>query len=281
MAKLFQHIISIIFSVSVSFSCYSQTDSISQFTDYTKIFGFGKSENERLLKIDSFSIDWAKKVLDELNLSKLTNFEKALKIRDFVHKNIKCYKRQPGIHSIIVNKTGNCWDHARISAFLLRMAGVPAKFAFEINLKKNVYWWGNKAKKQNSGMWGFYHNDHVWVLFFDGKQWQPYDSELNILGMDDFVNQRLGKISPYYFKILPYGPPFIIWEDTGQGFTNMRTITKQIWSNKPDNTYKKVNKSDWYCFLSNFEEITYEKLKYNLFPKDMEKKIKEMCKVWF
>jgi hypothetical protein len=270
-----------IFTVLVSSLSYSQVDSISKFTDYKKILGFGKSDNERILKIDSFSIDWAKKVLDELNLSKLTNFEKALKIRDYIHKNIKCYKRQVDIHGIIVNKTGNCWDHARISAFLLRMAGVPAKFAFEINLKKNVYWWGKKAKKQNNGTWGFYHNDHVWVLFFDGKQWQPYDSELNILGIEDFVNRRFGKISPYYFKMLPYGPPFIIWEDTGQGFSNMRTITKQIWSYKTDNTYAKVNKSDWYSFLSNFEEITYDKLNHNLFPKDMEKKIKDMCKIWF
>lgn len=273
--------INTVFLVLTSYSCFSQTDSISQFTNYNKILGFGSPSSNRILIIDSFSVDWGKKVLYELNLNGLTDFDKALKIKNYIHKNIGCYGRQTNIHDIIKKQTGNCYDHARLSVFLLRLAGVPAKCVIEINLKKNVFWWGNKAKKLHIGTFGYYHNDHVWVLFYDGNSWQPYDSELDVIGMDDFVVHRWGKISPFYFKILPYGPPFIIWEDTGNGFISMKSITKQIWSHKPDSTYTKVSKTEWLSFLSEFEEMTYEKLYNNLFPKDMGKSIKKMCKIWY
>jgi hypothetical protein len=265
----------------ISFSCYSQTDSIAQFTDYNKILGFESSSGDRILVVDSFSVDWGQNVLNELNLNGQTNFEKALRIKNFIHMNIDCYGRQSNIHDIIKERKGNCYDHARLSVFLLRMSGVPAKFAFEINLKKNVFWWGNKAKKQNRGTWGYHHNDHVWVLFYDGSTWQPLDSELNIIGIKDFVIRRWEKISPYYFKLLPYGPPFIIWEDAGDGFLNMKTITKQIWMNKPDSTYTKVNKSEWFRFLNEFDGVTREKLDHSLFPSDKEIRIKRMSKLWF
>lgn len=265
----------------ISFSCYSQTDSIAQFTNYNKILGFGNSSGDRIMVVDSFSVDWGQNVLNGLNLSGQNNFEKALRVKNYIHKNIKCYGRQSNIHDIIKERKGNCYDHARLSVFLLRMSGVPAKFAFEINLKKNVFWWGEKAKKQNRGTFGYYHNDHVWVLFYDGRTWQPFDSELDIIGIDDFVIRRWGEISPYYFKLLPYGPPFIIWEDAGDGFLNMKTITKQIWMNKPDSTYTKVNKSEWFRFLNEFDGVTLEKLDHSLFPGDKEMRIKRMAKLWF
>jgi hypothetical protein len=265
----------------IGFSCYSQTDSIAQFTDYNKILGFESSSGDRIMIVDSFSVDWGQNVLNKLKLNGQTNFEKALRIKNFIYMNIDCYGRQSNIHDIIKERKGNCYDHARLSVFLLRMSGVPAKFAFEINLKKNVFWWGNKAKKQNRGIWGYHHNDHVWVLFYDGSTWQPLDSELNIIGIDNFVMRRWEKISPYYFKLLPYGPPFIIWEDTGDGFLNMKTITKQIWINKPDSTYTKVNKSDWFRFLNEFDGVTREKLDHSLFPRDKEIRIKRMAKLWF
>lgn len=281
MTRFIEKNLLILFMGLISFSCYSQTDSIAQFSDYNKILGFGNSSDNRILAIDSFSVEWGQNVLNELNLNGQTNFEKALRIKNYIYKNIDCYGRQSNIHDIIKEKKGNCYDHARLSVFLLRMSGVPAKFAFEINLKKNVPWWGNKAKKQNRGTFGYFHNDHVWVLFYDGRTWQPFDSELDIIGIDDFVIHRWGKISPYYFKLLPYGPPFIIWEDTGDGFLNMKTITKQIWMNKPDSTYTKVNKSEWFRFLNEFDGITLEKLDKSLFPQDKEIRIKKMTKLWF
>jgi len=265
----------------ISFTCYSQTDSIAQFTDYNKILGFESSSGDRILAVDSFSVYWGQNVLNELHVNGQTNFEKALRIKNFIHKNIDCYGRQSNIHAIIEERKGNCYDHARLSVFLLRMSGVPAKFAFEINLKKNVFWWGKKAKKQNRGTWGYHHNDHVWVLFYDGSTWQPLDSELDIIGINDFVIRRWEKISPYYFKLLPYGPPFIIWEDAGDGFLNMKTITKQIWMNKPDSTYTKVNKSEWFRFLNEFDGVTREKIDHCLFPSDKEIRIKRMSKLWF
>lgn len=276
MTRFIEKNLIILFLGLISFSCYSQNDSIAHFSDYNKILGFGKES-----AVDSFSVAWGQNVLNELNLNGQTNFEKALRIKDYIHKNINCYGRQSNIHDIIKERKGNCYDHARLSVFLLRMSGVPAKFAFEINLKKNVFWWGNKAKKQNNGTWGYHHNDHVWVLFYDGITWQPLDSELDIVGIDDFVIRRWEKISPYYFKVLPYGPPFIIWEDTGDGFLNMNTITKQIWMNKPDSTYTKVNKSEWFRFLNEFDGVTREKLDKSLFPRDKEIRIKRMAKLWF
>jgi len=270
--------ITILFLLLLGFPGYSRSDSIFKFTDYKKIIGFGSQTDDRILKIDSFSIDWGTKVINELKLNGLTAFEKATKIKNYVHKNIKCYGREYNIHDIIKKGKGNCYDHARISIFLLRMAGVPAKFAFEINLRNNVFWWANKAKKQHMGTFGDYHNDHVWVLFYNGDSWQPYDSELNILGINEFVKRRWNYISPFYFRILPFGPPFIIWEDTGDGFYNMKAIAKQVWLNKPDSTYAKVSKSEWFNFLSEFDGSTHEKLEHDFFSDQQLKSIKRMCK---
>lgn|GEM_PF-2537202 len=251
------------------------------FVDYKRIVKFRDSSYINLVDIDSFSIQWGNQILKNLNLNTLNTFDRASKIQKYIHENIRSTGKQPPIHDIIIKKNGNCWDHAIICVFLLRMAGIPARFAVEINLKHNVCWYGLKAKRQNCGLWGYDHNDHVWVLFYDGSSWQPLDSELDIMGLSDFIKHRWGKISPFPFKLLPYGPPFIIWEDTGGGFLHMRTITKQIWANKTDDTYILVCKRDWYEFLNEFENAKYENLEHNLFPKDKEKAIKRMSKKWF
>lgn len=158
------------------------------------------------------------------------------------------------------------------------MAGIPAKCTFEIDLRDNVFWWANKARKLHMGTFGDYHNDHVWVLFYDGSSWQPYDSELDILRIKDFVIKRWDFISPFHFGILPFGPPFIVWEDSGNGFIDMRPITKQLWLNKPDSTYTKTSKEEWFRFISEFDTMTLELLDENFIPAEKGGMIKIMCK---
>lgn len=278
-------VVRILFIVSILYfidnACYAQSDSLKMFCNFQRIRWIDIPKYIAYFQPDSFSIDWGNKTLVQLEVNGLSNYAKALKIQKYVHENFGCTGRQYSIPNMIKNKNGNCADHAVISIFLLRMAGVPSKFAFEINLKNNFYWWGNKAKKQHCGLYGFNHNDHVWVLFYDGTSWQPYDSELNIFGIDDFVKTRWGKRSPYFLGITPYGPPFIIWEDTGNGLLQMKTITKQIWNHKPDETYNRISKNEWYKFIDIFEGATYEALEHTLFSSDKERAIKAISHQWF
>lgn len=271
-----KHIILFVSIVCCKSICFSQEDSTQLFNDYLKIIGF----NHKIVAVDDTSIYFAKMLCDSLKIEG-DNYEKALKIKNYIHKEFSPYGRRISLIETIQKKSGNCWDHARLSVFLLRYAGVPAKFAYEINLKKNVFWWGFKAKKEKSGLWGYKHNDHIWVLFFDGKQWQPFDSELDIIGINEFVTKRWGRISPYFGKILPYGPPFIIWEDIGYGLANMKSITQEIWNHKNNNDYTKVSKEEWYLFFNQFESFTYEFLNTNFFPKKFEILINNMHKKWF
>lgn len=79
------------------------------------------------------------------------------------------------------------------------------------------------------------HNDHVWVLFYDGNVWQLYDSELDIIGLNDFIIKRLEKVSPFFLEILLFGPPFIIWAANGGGLLSSSPDLYGWWSPVPPN----------------------------------------------
>lgn len=228
---------------------------------------------------------WGQKLLRELNLEGLSNHEKAKTIQQFITENFKYKIRSPRtITDMIDIGGGNCVSHTMMGLFLLRKAGIPAKLCYEFHVKNYSaidQWRANSAK---AGHFGAGHNSHYWLMFFDGNEWQPYDSALDICGLDEFFSVRTKTQKwPYLLSFNPKrmtGAPFIIQEETGSGSTNMKNITKDIWGRAFVWNNKKVNKEEWLLFLKSFEGKNTKDFIYPL-EKSIRMSIKKMSKKWF
>ncbi len=242
----------------------------SIFLDYKNI----KIDNDYTYNIEQSSIDWGNKLLKELNISELNNYEKAVSINKYIYDNIEfCGFRANNIKEIIENKKGNCFCHARLGIFLLRLAGVPSKFVYEIHIRKCIIPRKIKGKNKKTGLYGCAHNDHIWVFFYDNGNWIPFDSSLGIIGINEFITKRWDN------KFL-MGPPFVIYEDTGNGLVKMKNITNKLWNNKPKDSFKIIDFNTWFEFLSSFSEMKIEDFDKPL-DKSLLLKISKMSKLWY
>jgi transglutaminase-like putative cysteine protease len=203
---LFIMILSLVFGSSLS-QQYKKNEIDIRFLDYSAIRA-GKNARTSTLKT---TIEWGKDVLDTLSIKNKSSSEKAAAIQEFVHKNFGFSSVFHGkIARFIEAGTGNCNSHARMGIFLLRLAGVPAKFAMERNLFLSTDEDHEKIKKDGKWNLGYYSSGHVWVLYWDGESWIPFDSAFGYSGYDGFLKYRWEGVDYEETR-----PPFVIWEDTG------------------------------------------------------------------
>jgi len=254
----------------------------SNFLDYKKII----YKPSIIIQPDTFSIQWGLDVLSMLELKNLSTIEKARKINQFLYKNFKFKgNRYFLIQDIIHKKKGNCRSHGNISIFVLRMAGIPAKYAHEMHITmKSLHsrYIGYNAKKANEGINGYAHNDHLWVWFLDGNNWLPFDSSLGIVGFDELFAKRFfnrDELNKKYIEKVT-GPPFVIWEDIGFGLDSMANVSKSFWMKMPERETP-VNKSEWVELSANFDKWNRKDLYNNGLPTELYRKIKEMSGKFF
>lgn len=253
----------------------------TSFLDYTQIIISSKT----IITPTEQEQEWGHKLLKELNLQYLSNLEKATIIQNFITENFKYKIRSPRtITDMIDIGGGNCVSHTLMGLFLLRKANIPAKLCYEFHVKNYFaidQWRANSAK---AGHFGAGHNSHYWIMFFDGNEWQPYDSALDICGFEEFISVRTRTQKwPYLLSFNPKrmtGAPFIIQEETGSGSTNMKNITEDIWGRAFVWNNKKVNKEEWLVFVKSFEGKNTKEFIYPL-EKSIKISIKKMSKKWF
>ncbi|MBN2611452.1 MAG: transglutaminase domain-containing protein [Bacteroidales bacterium] len=252
------------------------------FLDYQNILITHKDT----IKADSVSIEWGKKVIQDLNLVNATDFEKASKIQDYLSKNLKYnFKSSITINEIIKNKGGNCVSHAIIGIFLLRLADVPAKFAHEVQIIKQYtivsLVVGRWAKKHNDGINSYWHNDHIWVWFNNTGIWEAFDSALDLCGFNEFYHKRFyqhKKLSKGFAQRWA-GPPFVIWEETNMGCDKMINVTRKIWNDQSLKMFN--NKTEWLRFIDLFNNWSDNDFHKEFLPDSLLNEIKLTSRKWF
>lgn len=255
---------------------------LDMFMDYRNIV---LSERETI-KADSASIEWGKRVLEDLNFESATDFEKAAKIQQYLSNNFKYrFKSDTSISGIINSRGGNCVSHAILGIFLLRLEGVKAKFAYEVQIIKPFtivsIVVGRWAKKNNDGINSYWHNDHVWVWFDNNGSWEPFDSALGLCGFDEFYDKRFYKHKELSRGMAQKwaGPPFVVWEETDMGRENMNNITHRIWN---EETLEKFNnRTEWLNFINLFDNWSDSDFHKEFLPEDLLNEIKVMSRKWF
>jgi hypothetical protein len=250
--------------------------------NYHEIF-FGK---DHIIQVKADSVMWGHQVLRSLNLGNLSHFERAQKICSYLHDNFRFnFQRNFSICKIIAKKGGNCVSHALMGIFLLRLAGIPAKFAHEVHLIKQYrlisLYVGVWAKRENDGINSFWHNDHVWVWFRDSDTWKPFDSSLDVCGFNKFYSKRFFKHKELSegFAQKWTGPPFVIWEDVGEGFDGMQNITSAIIN--PESMKALKTKDEWQKLVDTFINWQQEDFSKRYLPEDLVRRIKAMSIQWF
>lgn len=241
-------------------------------TDYTKIL----TEAFSVETIDQPTIEWGKRVLAELGIEALDANGKAAAILQYIHNNFGFEGNYPPtIASFIIERRGNCLAHAKLGVFLLRLAGIPAKPAWESHLTMSGAGVGRIAREYNRGQFGAFHNAHVWAFYYNGELWQPFDSGFGYLGYDRFVEARW-----IFHHDKVFGPPFEIWESTGFGFVNMKNVTKEIWSRFDLPEQNGITKQMWLNFVADFSDLSREQA-LKLLPEKLLDEIQMMCKLYF
>ena len=194
-------------------------------------------------------------------------------------------ERSLSIREIIAKQGGNCVAHSLMGIFLLRLAGIPAKFAHEVHLTKQYrlisIYVGVWAKRANDGINSFWHNDHVWVWFRRSDAWEPFDSALDVCGYAQFYSKRFFKHKELSegFAQKWTGPPFVIWEDVGEGFVGMKNITSTIIN--PKSMLPLKHKDEWQEIVDLFIDWEQEDFHREYLPEHLIRRIKAMSIRWF
>jgi hypothetical protein len=169
--------------------------------------------------------------------------------------------------------------------FLLRLAGIPAKFIHEVHIIKQYrlisLYVGLWAKRENDGINSFWHNDHVWVWFRTTDTWEPFDSSLEVCGFNQFYKKRFYQHQELSkgFAQQWTGPPFVIWEDVGEGFEDMQNITSTIIN--PKSMQELKHKNEWQEFTDLFIDWKQDDFHREYLPKNLIRRIKVMSISWF
>ncbi len=213
------------------------------FLDFTQIL----IRTDRIENVDAETQAWGRGLIAGLGIEGLLAQQKAKKILDFVHGNLVFnWTRPKSVAEFIKTKAGNCFAHARMGIFLLRLSGVPAKFAYEVHLQLGSESATKDAREMGTGFFSCFHNDHAWVLFHDGERWIPYDSTSGHLGGEGFIAQR--------WTPPEANPPFVIWEDMGTGLDNMENVTQDVWEGLRLPTHGEMSEDLWREFMSSFAD---------------------------
>ena len=252
------------------------------FLDYREIVLSGMET----VQVDADSIAWGRRVMRGLDLEGLSDLHRAMRIRDYLSDNFSYnFGRSRSVGEIIRKKGGNCLSHSLMGIFLLRLAGIPAKFAHEVHIIKRYrpisLYVGFWAAQENNGINSFWHNDHVWVWFRNGDGWEPFDSALVVCGMEEFYGKRFFKqgASGEGFAQKWTGPPFIVWESVGEGLAGMRNVTPSVLSADSLMTIK--YRDDLLELVDLFKNWDKEDLYREDLPEHLIRRIRTMSVKWF
>lgn len=191
---------------------------------------------------------WGRARLTEIDVAGRPPVERAARIVRYIHERFAFSpERPPTLADFIANRSGNCYAHARMSAFMLRLAGVPARFMYEIHLERKNEEATAEARAGGTGLFGEFHNDHFWVLYHDGRTWIPLDSALGISNRDEFLRVKIDE---------PAGgvanPPFLLWRDSDNPEAAMENVTAAFWIEIGRATVPGVAVADWKALLDTF-----------------------------
>jgi hypothetical protein len=109
------------------------------------------------------------------------------------------YQRRT-VKQIICRQGGNCNEQALVVRALLKELNVKTRRISEINIQPESERRQKDAERRvteigNRGsVFGFRHNDHVWIELFDeeSQQWVPADATLGLIGLDNWLKSRIG-----------------------------------------------------------------------------------------
>lgn len=113
--------------------------------------------------------------------------------------NFTDYKKRT-VKQIVCQMGGNCNEQALVVRALLRELNIKTRRTSEINIQPESARRQQNAEQRvaeigNRGsVFGFRHNDHVWIEFFDEeeKQWIPADPTLGLIGLEKWLKARIG-----------------------------------------------------------------------------------------
>jgi hypothetical protein len=188
---------------------------------------------------------WGRDALSRLDVAGLPVDERAARIAGFIHDQFAFTPdRLPDLSAFLDRRGGNCYAHARLGAFMLRLADVPARFVYEVHLEHKTPSASASARERGIGLFGQYHNDHFWVLWYDGERWLPFDSTLGIADYDDFIRVKIES---------PEGgvanPPFLLWREPAVPGDPMENVTAEFWDQVGVETLPRVPVTDWRALL--------------------------------
>jgi len=238
------------------------------------------------VQVDADSIAWGRRVLLGLELEGLSDLERARRIRGYLSDSFSYnFGRSKSVREIIRKKGGNCVSHSLMGIFLLRLADIPAKFAHEVHIIKRYrpisLYVGFWAAQENSGINSFWHNDHVWVWFRNAGGWEPFDSALDVCGMEEFYGKRFFRLEESGKGLAQKwtGPPFIVWESVGEGLAAMRNITPSVINAGSLMTLE--YRDDLLELVDLFKNWDKDDLYKENLPEHMIRKIRALSAKWF
>lgn len=140
--------------------------------------------------------------LDEMVRDKDTR-ETVKQIMTWIHSNLTWsvtdYQKRT-VTEIIQNGKGNCAEQAKVLLTFLEKVGIKGRWMAEVNIQpyslerelsaKDVI----KKVGNVASVFGLRHNDHRWLEVFseEDQEWFPVDPTMNIIGIEDWVANRLG-----------------------------------------------------------------------------------------
>jgi transglutaminase-like putative cysteine protease len=226
---------------------------------------------------DDQLVAWGRAQLTALGVADQPAAARAERIAQYIHSNFGFTPDRPAtIADFVAAKAGNCYAHARLSAFLLRLAEVPAKFVYDVHLEHKSPSAAEQARAIPTGMFGQYHNDHFWLLYFDGTSWIPFDSSLGIANRADFlrakVDQPTGGVA---------NPPFLLWQQSPNPTAPMENITANFWTNIGRPTIPRVPATEWQALLDSLGRLEVVDLHGQPLTADQEAQIARVARAFF
>ena len=115
------------------------------------------------------------------------------------------------VQEIIARQGGNCAEQVRVARALLDEIGIRTRRIAEINIQpKNEQRQEDaeaviKRQGLKASIFGLRHNDHRWIEIYDNqsKSWIPADPSLGLIGLENWLNARVGFGSRPTHDILP------------------------------------------------------------------------------
>lgn len=108
--------------------------------------------------------------------------------------------RKRTVQQIVERRGGNCNDLAMVAKAAMRSLNIRMREVHEVNVhvvsdERGASAHELVAKKGAAySVFGRHHNDHVWLELYDSaaKEWQPADPSSGLVGLDDWMQGRVG-----------------------------------------------------------------------------------------